>query len=180
MSVYCDVCTKALSPDKATYYGGGAYCNEHAPEEAESYCGECQAHLEFFQAVTITESRALEILTGPALDISQRTVDLSVVELQNVRDYMTRLADRAVDSAEYIELLLGQKYVENAMEAVIELAKVTGRAAFQEGKMRAPYMDENVQYMLKTNDPPYHEAIFTNWLAGWDQANLDSTKEQPF
>lgn len=43
MAVYCDECGTPLSPnDESIYYGGGAYCPEHMPDDAGADCDHCE------------------------------------------------------------------------------------------------------------------------------------------
>ena len=62
MTVYCDECGKPLPAKEKYQYGGGYMCDEHMPDDAGTFCNECGADLNHYQAQSDAESDALGLV----------------------------------------------------------------------------------------------------------------------
>lgn len=131
--------------------------------------------LPLWMAPDTISSKAMALLTGPVMEVSS-VREWSTADLENVRGWLSSLHGRTLDTIEYItRVLADRRDAENKNKAAAD-GHTCGDLAFKLGKMRAPYLDDSLRYLLKQYDSAYHTSLFENWLHGWDSANLASAE----
>lgn len=126
----------------------------------------------------VVEKIAIDLVTGPALAIS-KTREMDNETLINLMACLSKMAKMAGGTAEYIGLVLDERKDSQREEMIARSAFQAGQMAFERGDMRAPYMDENTQFLMESCPQKYLTLMFESWLRGWDTSNVARLKEAP-
>ena len=169
---HCDECGTPVSSSDRNFYGGGAYCEEHHPDPDGENCGECGARLAAWESPDRTVDLAMKVLGMRGADIS-KIRDWSTNDLGDVRTWLACTAAKAQDAVRFIDQVFDDRVDAELKNRAAAEGNRAGRAGFEAGLARAPYLDTAVRYLLKHYEPQYHERIFDNWLRGWDAANAE-------